>query len=698
MTESVLSGSTALFEQEEADDTLVAGAEQVIPSVPASAEIPVIAYFSSSDGKEYIRVEQQMPWKVDQLNCTARLANAKTMLFWQLRIVRILQDVLTADRNRCRADLLTSINWINTNDAIQLLEIIQSSEDLDYRSLCEKLRENTVISASLREQAVQLVPLEDAVARRNRFLNRFHPEFSDHASRLEQPLKQFRVSVIENHLKSLLKKSPEYLQSELKNVSETILIRINVSDVKVFHDMDRELNPDIFKAPLQGLAKRWLKHVENSKHSNGFPTNPIYLSLCRSLEELIQEITSKSSHKKEELIRSDSSGWHPLKTIAWKLCDDFTKCLEREYRFNMKLLKHFDPASGNTKPFDYQPHRLIDGTRVNEPFPMIRSIFQRLSGSFQTNPVEIADEFYVWYCLLDDALANVLHNRDAFEHILQNYVLLISNATIDQMETIRVITHNTLRFIVQTVPFLDSKMANSCEDKQILQLQLDAVNRLVAEPRSKNSIRELIGVFSRYWENRNSIIENIPSKQAIPEMEQIKTSLITVVLIALQKNVSAVRLVDFFRTYNDFLIDLDYVSFDWLIKPVAVFNMNNLKIVETVETKKYGTDIAVFRAINPKKKSNVVEKREACPEHYVVEIVTKLLGYVISQLQHTRWTSGSDLADHEQIESAAALISAISSSLLYLEEQVVYISYDFFMEERLKLFSNVRNTCSSRDC
>ncbi|XP_038114027.1 uncharacterized protein LOC119767976 [Culex quinquefasciatus] len=764
MTESVLSGSTAVVEQLEADDTIVEGAEQVIPEEPKPAtakiaEIPVIAYFSSSDGKEYVRVEQQMPWKVDQLNCAARLANvdleirlhnegclllvdenfvakvrvldlapvtdstnfiqAKTMLFWQLRIVRILQDELMADRDRSRTGLLTSINRIrnkpsnHTNDAIQLLEIIQSSEDLDYRSLCEKLRENTVISASLREQATQLLQLEDGAARRNRFLNRFHVTFTDDASGLGQTLEQFRVSVIDNHIKSLLEKAPEYLQTQLKEVPETILIRISVCDIKVFHDMDHVLNPDIFKDPLQDLAKRWIKHVRKSTNFTGSLTNPVYFSLCRSLEELILEITSRSSHTKEALLKSDKCGWHPLKTIHWSSPTDFTKCLEREYQFIMKLLKHFDPASGNTKPFDYQPRRLIDCTTATESVSTIGKIFRRLFRHSQANPLGIADEFYAWYCMLDDALAHLLPNRDnkldVFEHVLQNYVLLISNATIDQMETIRVITHNTLRFIVQTVPFLDPEKANSCEDKQILQLQLDTVNRLVTESQSTNSFRDLIDVFSRYWENRSTVIENIPSKQAIPEMEQIKTNLFTVVLIALQKNVSAERLVDFFRTYNDFLIDLDNVSFDWLIKPISMFKMDgmiNMKIVELVETKWSKTDIATYRVINPKKFTKLInvlaedgdDSSSIGPKHYIVEIITKLLGNITSQLQHSRWTSGTELTDHEQIESATVLISAIRSSLLYLQEQAEYVSYDLFLDESLKPFSNVsENSESSSD-
>lgn len=764
MAESVISGSTALIEQQEAEETSVEGAEEVHvkdpqPSAAKSIAIPVIAYYDSPDGNEYVRVEQQMPWKVDQLNCAARLTNvdmeirlhnegclllvdenfvakvkvldltpvtgstsfiqAKTMLFWQLRIVRILQDELTADRDRSRTGLLASINRIrnktgldhaHTIDAIQLLDIIQSSEDLDYRNLCEQLRDNTTISASLREQATQLVQLEDGVARRNRFLSRFHFQFTDESTGLGQMLEQFRISVMENHTKLLLEKAPEYLQTELEKVPETILIRISVSDIKVFHDMDHVLNPDIFKKPLQDLSKRWLKHVVKSKTFTGCSTNPVYFSLCRSLEELIHEITSKSNHTKEDLLKSESNGWHPLKTITWKSSNHFTKCVEREYRFIMKLLKHFDPASGNTKPFDYQPRRLIDGTTSAETGSTIGNIFRRFFRHSKANPLGIAEEFYAWYCLLDDALAHVLPNNenklDSFEHVLQNYVLLISNATIDQMETIRVITHNTLRFIVQTVPFLDPEKANSCEDKQILQLQLDVVNRLVVESGSTNSFRDLIDAFSRYWENRNTVIESIPSKQALPEMEQIKTNLFTIVLIALQKNVSAEQVVDFFRTFNDFLIDLDNVSFDWLIKPVALFKMNgmiDMKIVELVVTKWSTTDIATYRVINPKKFAKLIkvlvdddeDSPSIGPKHYIIEIITKLLGNITSQLQQTRWTSGTDLTDHEQISSAAVLISAIRSSLLYLEEQADYVSYDLFMDESLKPFSNVSDNSES---
>lgn len=86
---------------------------------------------------------------------------------------------------------------------------------------------------------------------------------------------------------------------------------------------------------------------------------------------------------------------------------------------------------------------------------------------------------------------------------------------------------------------------------------MDSINRILAGTELANYFRD----------HRCEIIESFPTKNGPDRMEQIKKQLLTIVFDLLRKsNVSVGHIVDLFRSLNDFLVDLDDVSFDWLIK------------------------------------------------------------------------------------------------------------------------------------
>ncbi|KAL9698998.1 hypothetical protein quinque_002439 [Culex quinquefasciatus] len=714
---------------------------------------PIHRTFQSPNGLEFITLVPALPVKVSQLGCSARIlqsaleirlhnegclllvddsfvarvelmhvgpvlqANsfnqAVTALFRQLRIDQILVDQVMARRDQLRAGLLASIDRIRERlpqdpaGALNLLAIVQKSANLKFIDFCELLMKSTAVSERLREQASALHQVEVTTERRNRFLERFHGRFLNSSEDLEATLKHFSQVVVENRTESLLAMAPPYLGHHLKDVPQRLVLQIHDSDVKMFHDLDNVLNKEIFAKPLADLAERWIRRVRSFKVGQAIAAgsvNPVYFSLCRSLEELILEIASRTDHNPGELLQSDRNGWHSLNSmIQWKSETPLTKCLQREYYFVVRLLKHFDPASDNAKPFAYKPSRLLlEGTAAKAS--TLNSIMRPIRwfiGRVEQNPLGIADEFYVWFCLLDDVLQHVLpetdHNLEMFEQILKSFVQLVNKATVEQMETIRVITHNTGRFIVQTCPFVNSDRARSGEDKPILQSQLDAINRIMVGSESANFFRDLIDVFSEYWKNRCEIIENIPAKNALARMEQIKKQLLTIVLDALRKsNVSVGHIVDLFRSLNDFVIDLDDVSFDWLIKSLPEKQMKAVQGLELIEPlvdhKWTGTDNQTYRVLDPIKFQQLfvlLLDGAPCPKHYVIDIISNLLELVLFQLEHKL------LPEPDQIVSCSVLLSSIRTSLMYLREQADYVSFDLFLDESIKPFSNVvRNSQS----
>ncbi|XP_039436730.1 uncharacterized protein LOC120418419 [Culex pipiens pallens] len=712
------------------------------------------AHHIAGPGEEFIRLEPPITWNVCNLGCSARIVHggfkivlhdlgrlllvddsfvarvealdvaqlsrnksfrqAKAMLHKQLSIVHILLDEVSAERNRRRARLLRLINEIRSQtaekrasaaDAVHIIAIVQKTTNLNFIKLCQQLRTRTV-SELLKEHAENLLEFELATEKRNRlFVNN---EFVDNPHELIRVLQQFCAEVVQKHAKCLLDTAPQYVHDQLTGVPHWTLFRINAKDVKVFADLDQVLNREIFQKPLDDLARRWSNYVKSIRPNDTTVTavNPIYFSLCRSLEELILEIVGKTDHNPEELLLSDHNGWHAMKNaIRWRKDTSLTKCIDREYLFVFRLLQHFDPASDSTKPFGYSARRLLSDKGTESVLDSWMRPFRRISQESQQNPLGIADEFYVWYCQLDDVLHHVLPNNDhaldIFEQILQNFVQLLSKATFEQMEIIRVITHSIGRFIVQTSPFFNSDKAQSEEDKQILQSQLTVINRTMLGADSTQFFRDLMDVFSSYWKNRCNIIENIPSKNGLAGMEQIKKTLLAIVGVALRKNAGAEHVINLFRSLNDLIVDLDDVSFVWFVKSLPEGPMKAavaLKFIEPVDNKWSGTDNQTYSVVESQKFQQiftVLLDGTTCPKHYVLEVITKLLGCIQSQLERTSWTSNECLTASDQMISSSVLISSIRSSLIYLREQSEYVSFELFEEERIKPFANVADHSQS---
>ncbi|KAL9692121.1 hypothetical protein quinque_016447 [Culex quinquefasciatus] len=128
-----------------------------------------------------------------------------------------------------------------------------------------------------------------------------------------------------------------------------------------------------------------------------------------------------------------------------------------------------------------------------------------------------------------------------------------------QLGTSRVITFNTVRFIVQTFPLMAS--ARSGKDAQILQAPLEFINLMMLRSTEFTTFyREMIYVFSAYWKHRSQIMQRISPKNE--GIERIKKYLLKIVIVSLGKSIGADLLVSLFRSLNDLLVKLAHVPFD----------------------------------------------------------------------------------------------------------------------------------------
>ncbi|XP_058454005.1 uncharacterized protein LOC131432008 [Malaya genurostris] len=649
---------------------------------------------------------------------TTNFFQAKEVLLQQLRIEKVLQDDLSTRSHR--PAFLTAIKdalKISPTDDQSIINCIQLSFILTVtlrnqtrQALCSEIINNSMISANLRQSASALNVAENRVQTRNRVLSRFgslSPNESD--QNLFDAINRMLKSSLADYKKSLLEKAPKYLQDPIASISQLKTLLVPVNDVKLFTDLSGSLSEDIFRKPLADLAARWIANIKSMNVKNiksvVVQTNPIYYFLCRSLNELIVEISDRTDHKPVDLLTSNnSSGWHPIKKINWKLETSLTKCLEREYYFLFKLLKHFSLCpSGSRKRFEYEM-KLLNGPAQKAVWTKFVAGTKKVLRIHKPaeNSLPIADEFYVWCSLLDDVLAHVLPREcelENFATIFQSYLDFLCHVGHDQLESLRVITHNTARFIVQTVPYVSVK-DSSVIDRQILQKQLNIIN---LKTPSSNNFRDLIDVFNMYWKNREDIISILPSKINLPAMTTLRNGLVEIVLEALGKSVPSEEMIAFFRTYSDLLGDLNDVPFEWYVKTISddkhQKSLIDLSLIEPFDNKWINTKNMTYRVINPEKFAKLVPIIfEGLPEpkHYVIEVLLALLSNIKQQLGKTRWESGETLSQTDQIRSTNESISAVRNSFLYLPELPDYVSFELFYDERTKPFASAM--ARSRSC
>ncbi|XP_058464006.1 uncharacterized protein LOC131438187 [Malaya genurostris] len=632
------------------------------------------------------------------------IERAKPILMNKIRIMHVIQCGLRTQLKVTRENFYSTVENIMADassnefdycELLLLMEKIKLDETFTYEKLGQAIVNNHRMSKKLKKIAEETRSLEQKINNRDKKLVCFGMNVS--SDKLTDEWRIMTKNSIDKHRDLLLQKAPHFLREKLQNLSPQQIVLIDVNDVNLYANISHFLDKEIFQQPIEDLADRWIRRIKSKEQvDTGTNTNYIYFSLCKSLDETINEIVNESTCTKQQLLVSNSTGWHPIEKIPWTVEDCNTKCLEYEYRFIMKLLHFYDPSSCvQKKSFQYTMKVLKIMSHTDDA----------------TNTLGIAEEIYVWCCMLDDVVSQVLDSApqetrvdfSIFEDTVKNYIYYISNVGHDQLETVRVITHNTTRFIVQSKPYVEENCDSSL-NRQLLRRQLEIVNSLTVEHSSSiRYFRDLMDIFKSYWRNGNKILAKLPTKIDLPSMHQLRDKLTNLMLQAMHKKVTIDEVMGFLRAYYDFLIDLDEVSFEWFIKGSITDNkfisaIEGLDLIQVVDNRWANTDSKTYRVIDPKKFAKCappIMEVETGPTHYVIDIVDTLVSLIEIQLQRKCWSAGKHLEPSEQISSATELMSAIRISLIYLGEQPDYVSFEQFYNESVKPFDSLMNRCDS---
>ncbi|WP_264375350.1 MULTISPECIES: hypothetical protein [unclassified Wolbachia] len=636
-----------------------------------------------------IRVHNQ-----ERLDFTKSFIDVKRKLSEKLVITEILKDELLDKRNTAygqfkqllhgRSDK-TADNLEYAEDLLQLsitLEKYKKLKDLDT-SILTDIANNNYISTELKDVIQGLLNIEKALRERNKNFPRLDDSAQPSIKNLLGELQRIRNELIECHRKSLRDKCSSYssslaylMISNIDALLEQQALHVSNKDINLFSDLANAMDEQLFSEFLDNLQDSFFRKVNEIMKYNSLKdfaplTHPIYFYLCKSFQELILEISSKIDIPVNDLLKKNEQGkWCLIKTINWPSTSSLNHSLEQQYRFIFTLMKHFEPGY-------YSNERKFENDKTLWQF--IKSLFvssDELSA--------IPEERLVWIYILNNAIANPLSKEELklFEPLIQGYTDFIKNTESDHDESFRIATHNVIRFIAQTSPYLSKEVSEI--DRDILTKQIKSIKKAFLDEQSSD-FRDLVDVYNEYWKNRKFILEKIPDKFPYGEfkqnMEAIRNTLLDIASTALDKKAKSQGFIKYFRSFNEFLEDLNSIEFSWFIKGTN----NDLTEVEVANKDKNS-----YKVLDPE---NFIKKyKDNIPNHYLIEITQDLLNSVSNLLEQKKWS------DDDNLSAASELLSAIKKSFLYLKEQPNYVSFDIFKEESTKPFiSVVGNSISYED-
>ncbi len=625
------------------------------------------------------------------------VVNTKENFLKKLRIIEIIRDKAINCRD---AAYMQFIQFLQDRSG-KTVENLECAEDIFqlsiilevYRlspsprgSILEDIVNNKYISSDFKNTVRELINREKALdARRKDFpqIDRFDPKnvFSELYKTYESAVKNHKTSLLEKCFSSISQLTYS-MDTYINALSGQHVFYISNQDINLFCDLANEMDESfsIFLRNLQSLLFSKVMQVKNyiSLKEIAPLTHPIYFHLCKHIQELILEISGQTDMSVNDLLKINKDGRMVLANcINWPT-SPLNKCLEQQYRFVFKLMKHFKPVYSTKQKFKYQFQ--LSKRCGGKPF------FHRIKGWFGSDKKspDIPEERLVWMYILDNSIAELFprgaeERLELFQPLLEGYMRFIQETEDVHYELFRTVMYNTVRFIAKAIPYLSEGASEI--DRVTLTNQIVSIQNAISNKQFID-FRDLVDVYNEYWKNRESLVEKIPDKFPYGtfknDMETIRQKLYSIVNTVLSKEVKPQELINYFRSFNEFLEDLSAVEFSWFIKESSDVTPEEVELVDT--------DKKSYKVLDPE---NFIKKHEDIPGHYLIEIIDDVLNSVSNLLGQKEWS------DYDNINAASELVLAIKKSLLYLKEQPNYISFDTFKEESTEPFACVVEDSSS---
>ncbi|KAL1381800.1 hypothetical protein pipiens_003403 [Culex pipiens pipiens] len=660
--------------------------------------------------------------QLEELDLATTFNFAKGVLRKNLNVTKVLLDEHHIDVEKVKQSCDEYLKGVfaNTIDNVQNAEDLYQLESIlklnlqDDQKIITAIKNYTFMSDKTKQIVMRCFDMESRQTTRNRVFNVMNSFLGGSKPRSCVDILRENVRFgIESHKAKALEIAPSIMSVHLTMLQGKSVLFVTRYDLKLFSDMINAMDNTLVKSMMFAMVDRYfqrIKHFSTNQLQPVLPfTNQIFFYLWKSVLDVSEEVAAKTSTKK--ILHYDAAtGWRKNVFNRRLKSSALDKCLDHELNLLLKLLNHFEvgrPTSSERFPYKFKIFENIESN------PEYKQVIEHANKAFghQRNKISkvLPDELHVWICLLDDTIAQFFSNDEhivklssALLKLYMNYSLS-GQMSLDSLESLRVITHNTIRFVAQAGPFVHPKNE---QDNYIIMKQIGYMNRASLEGRmSFTDYRDLIEVFAQYWKQRSDAIDGLEAK--LPgdcfkhEVEAVQSLLMQCLAGALDKNVKLADLISFCRVYEELLVDVHNLPLDWFVRmPTTDFADIFLRkgVISVVENKWKDSDQQCYRVKDFEKFERVYRvlfEDVELPRNYLVETIKALLRCINSMEEKKHWKGGLVLTESDQLIATGLLITSVRKSLLYLKEQADYISFDRFLEENTKPFVTVSNDSSS---
>ncbi|KAL9698209.1 hypothetical protein quinque_001650 [Culex quinquefasciatus] len=660
--------------------------------------------------------------QLEELDLATTFNFAKGILRKNLKVTKVLLDEHHIDVEKVKQSCDEYLKGVfaNTIDNVQNAEDLYQLESIlklnlqDDQKIITAIKNYTFMSDKTKQIVMRCFDMESRQTTRNRVFNVINSFLGGSKPRSCVDILRENVRFgIESHKAKALEIAPGIMRVHLTMLQGKSVLFVTRYDLKLFSDMINTMDNTLVKSMMFAMVDRYFQRIKHFSTNQLHPvlpfTNQIFFYLCKSVLDVSEEVAAKTSTKK--ILHYDAAtGWRKNVFNRRLKSSALDKCLDHELNLLLKLLNHFEvgrPTSSERFPYKFKIFENIESN------PEYKQVIEHANKAFghqhNKKSTVLPDELHVWICLLDDTIAQFFSNDEhivklssALLKLYMNYSLS-GQMSLDSLESLRVITHNTIRFVAQAGPFVHPKNE---QDNYIIMKQIGYMNRASLEGRmSFTDYRDLIEVFAQYWKQRSDAIDGLETK--LPgdcfkhEVEAVQSLLMQCLAGALDKNVKLADLISFCRVYEELLVDVHNLPLDWFVRmPTTdcadIFLRKG--VISVVENKWKDSDQQCYRVKDFEKFERVYQvlfEDVELPRNYLVETIKALLKCINSMEEKKHWKGGLVLTESDQLIATGLLITSVRKSLLYLKEQADYISFDRFLEENTKPFVAVSNDSSS---
>ncbi|XP_019537740.3 uncharacterized protein LOC109408807 [Aedes albopictus] len=643
-------------------------------------------------GSDY--VAQVFIENIPELNDATDFETSKELLLAHLTTVNVLFDQLIIETTDIVGVIKSLLHDLATNCATNpssaqcLLEFWRISNKYNFKitvRFSDELSMSEIIQHNQLKTAIkEYVKKHEKLEERNLFQK--GKDWIQGFVKKTNFLEEFLRTAMKNHIATILEMCPLQLKQSVLKFEPQRSLLLGRNDVKLFGDLECALNESVFKQVLPKIEAKYVKRImdiELTESCQVLPlVNTVYFHVCKSMLEMASLVQTELSVKNPLVYENE---WKLTNIESSEGATLFTKSYVTQLRMLVEIANHLEPGKltvGEIFPYELQ----ID---------LFKSSKSTHSG------------LRIWLCLVDATMMDMFQGNveriEAFSAVLEIFLNFVSSkeSKSESQESVRVVAHNTLQFVAQVE---QSGLGQNTVDTEILQKQISLMGpQLLSDSSTFSRYRDSLDVFKNYWERFNEVLPKLANKlegeHLKPQIDEIKTSLSSIVSQVLNKNTQSVDVIEFFRAFNDLFTDLEDLSFEWYVRiPNRPIKNRLLRkcTIKRVENKLSYTDNECHQ-VQKGRNDEFAGAFEAAeiPKHYQAEVVKTLLNYINEAGQKQAWINGQQLTNKCQLTASVLLINAIRSSLLYLKEQPDYIDFETFLKETIQPFSCVINESNS---